>query len=778
MTRRAWLERWQQLGSMKPDELYDRIRQQAAARWDLVRYRLGSEPDAELETDAARRGRFFFSPADVPLLCELLRRRCPEQVGSIIDRAGRICRHRFDLLGYRDVDFGSEIDWHSDPIHNKRALPKPWYRIRYLDFAEVGDVKITWELNRHQHLVTLAKAYRLTGDTRFTTELFSQWRHWQKENPYPIGINWASSLEVAFRSLSWLWVYFLLEGSPAMPTGFRTDWLRALAVSGRHLDHYRSTYFSPNTHLLGEAVALMFIGMLCPELASAARWMQDGWELVLKEAERQVRPDGMHFEQSTYYHVYALDFFLHAGVLASINDVPVPPEYDGTLQRMLEALCLLGRAGIPAQLGDDDGGRVFDPTRHHAHDLLDPLATGAILFGRGDFKFAAGGIREETVWLLGRDGLGEFDRVEAKAPNKESTRLESAGIYLLAGKEAGIHMVIDAGPQGALNAGHGHADALSVTAVSDQRELLIDRGTLEYAGKDSLRDAFRGTAAHNTLVVDEADQAEPRGPFGWGKLPEIKLERWVTGDNFDLFAASHNGYCRLTRPVVHRRWVFSLKSDFWLIRDQASGEGEHRLDLFWHIAPKLRPRREALNLFVDADGFGFYLLGAEDHGWSEDVRHAKYSPVYGRKERSHVVHFGTSAMLPAEFVTLLIPVRQSVQAYCYRDTEGLHYACFSDRKNPWTIGPWHSDAEFFYWGRNSDGTRQTLIACDVSNVELGGARILSSSEPVSRCELIVSQSDIEIAVSDPSATVNGEALRIHSTELQTADSPASSQGRG
>jgi len=57
----------------------------------------------------------------------------------------------------------------------------------------------------------------------------------------------------------------------------------------------------------------------------AQRWQKLGWQIVLREAERQVRPDGMHFEQSTYYHTYALDFLLHSRILADLNGVAVPP---------------------------------------------------------------------------------------------------------------------------------------------------------------------------------------------------------------------------------------------------------------------------------------------------------------------------------------------------------------------------------------------------------------------------------------------------------------------
>jgi hypothetical protein len=116
----------------------------------------------------------------------------------------------------------------------------------------------------------------LTGDSKYAHEIFAQWKHWQAQNPYPIGINWASSLEVAFRSLSWIWVYFLLEDSPAITAALKDEWVRALAVNARHIETFLSTYSSPNTHLVGEAVGIFFIGALFPGVRRAAHWKQRG----------------------------------------------------------------------------------------------------------------------------------------------------------------------------------------------------------------------------------------------------------------------------------------------------------------------------------------------------------------------------------------------------------------------------------------------------------------------------------------------------------------------
>ena len=425
---------------------------------------------------------FFFTPASIKSNVELLRQRLPQQVAQIIRRADKICRHRFDLLGFEDLDFGDPLNWHFDPIHGKVAPKQAFYRVPYLDFDQVGDAKVIWELNRHQHFVTLAKAYRLTEERRYADEIFRQWRHWHDENLYPIGINWASSLEVAFRSLSWHWMYRLLEGTPQMPLGFREEWLRAQATNGRHIERYLSTYFSPNTHLLGEAVALFFLGTLCPELFRAERWKSRGWEIILQEANRQIGSDGLHFEQSTCYHVYAIDMFLHAAVLASLNQVPIPSDFEKTLEKMLDVLLLLGRGGVVPHLGDDDGGRWFDPARNRPEHLIDPLATGAVLFHRGDFKTRARDLREETIWLLGEQGVAEWDRLSAQPLAMKSTNLQTAGLYLLANSTNSSQLVIRAGLQGTGSGGHSHADALSICLQSQGRALLIDPGTFEYAG--------------------------------------------------------------------------------------------------------------------------------------------------------------------------------------------------------------------------------------------------------------------------------------------------------
>jgi hypothetical protein len=744
---------------MSREELQTRLAQ-AATKWcDLAMYRAGRQRwTKRIFVRGVTPGRFFFAPEDLPRLTALLRERLPREAEEILREADEICGHRFRLLGYTDLDYGGEIDWHLDAVSGKRAPLKPWFKIRFLEFAEVGDHKVIWELNRHQHLMTLAKAWCLTGNVRYVTELMEQWYAWQRTNPYPLGINWASSLEVAFRSLAWLWVRELIAGCGDVPAAFGQDLLQALSLNGRYIDRYLSTYFSPNTHLLGEALALFFIGTLCPSLSTARRWRSRGWDLLLQEAGRQVRPDGVYFEQALYYHVYALDFFLHARQLAARNEIAIPSEYDQTLVRMLEVLHALSQTGTPEGFGDDDGGRVFNPRRNRAEHMTDPLAVGAGIYNRGEFKEIAP-LTEEALWLLGTEGIRTLDGLPSQPTAPEPRSFAAGGIYLMRG--SGAHnqrIVLDAGPQGAGRSGHGHADALSVTMARDGRRWLIDPGTSSYLMVRGERDLFRGTGAHNTLRVDVLDQAVPEGPFAWSSIPDVRTERWLAGSTFTLFEGSHTGYCRLPDPVVHRRSVFYLYGGFWLVRDLAVGRERHQLEIFWHFAADVVVKNGSQGVVAIASGSSpasgsehlarLALMPAFESNWRLDLSSGSVSPAYGLKRAAPIARVSAVAQLPADCACLLIPFSgseslggfirlttsgESASGYRLDCDETTHCFFFAPPGKAWSAASWTSDATFLYC--RLEGRRLAhLILCGGRFAEFQEKRLIDLKPAVERFE--------------------------------------------
>src|SRR5581483_7988007 len=112
-----------------------------------------------------------------------------------------------------------------------------------------------------------------------------------------------------------IWIYHFVGAE--MPEVFRRKFLTGLYRHGLHLAENLSIYFSPNTHLLGEAVALQALGTLFPQFPHAHKWRECGRALVEAQLEFQVQQDGSHFEQSSYYHIYALDLFIFSYLLAA-----------------------------------------------------------------------------------------------------------------------------------------------------------------------------------------------------------------------------------------------------------------------------------------------------------------------------------------------------------------------------------------------------------------------------------------------------------------------------
>jgi hypothetical protein len=482
--------------------------------------------------------------------------------------AQSVMQHRFPLLGFT-IETGPEIDWRRDYVHGISTGTPYFRRSPYLDFARAGDHKIVWELNRHQHLVLLAQAFLFTGQRDFLDEAFGQLGSWMDANPFLRGINWASALEVAFRALSWTWLW-MMAGSH-MPQPLADRFITELYRHGCFLEHNLSVYFSPNTHLLGEAVALHALGTLFPSLPRSSRWIRAGGRTVLAEIERQVRADGSHFEQSAYYHVYALDFFLLHRALAQ-----TPESYDRRLTLMAEYLAaLMGPSGILPYFGDDDGGRLFHPYGDRARFGRATLASCGVLFGRADAIWDSKDVACQAAWWF--YGASDLPVPQLSGQFPAPRLFPDAGVAVMSAGDRQI--VVKAGPFGEGSGGHSHSDVLSLVARIGDREVLIDPGTYTYISNPEERNRFRGSAAHNTICIDGRDQAVAAGPFRWNQKPETAIREWATSLQADSLDAS----CSYA-GFVHRRRIRLVKPHLLVVFDLVSGpSGEHLIEQFWHL---------------------------------------------------------------------------------------------------------------------------------------------------------------------------------------------------
>jgi hypothetical protein len=659
---------------------------------------------------STRPTRFVIAPALRSTVRDRVRGEFPDAPADAAARADRVLSGEYDLLGYRGLRFNREgqspqnqqdplcpscpswwpaagdikIDWHLDPVHGRRPPRTFWADVPYLDPA-CGDHKVIWELNRHQHWLALGRAFWLTGDRRYRDRCVSELASWIAANPPLTGVNWASMLELAFRSLSWIWaLHFFAEDPAACPprgrgeagherapgdrangaadhadaTPWTVDLLLGLDRQLTHVENNLSYYFSPNTHLLGEALALYVAGRTLPELARSARREAIGREVLLAESGRQISADGGHCERSTHYHRYALDFYLLALAVARTTEDPAEPLFERAADKLASAArVLIDDGGRAAHIGDDDGGMLLPIAGRPADDWRDSMAAAAALLGRPELRI--GPTPEEPFWLLAHPSLAVALDTSRRAPAAGaagSTALPDTGYYV-SRSPAGDHLIVDGGPHGYRNGGHAHADALALTFTLRGVPMLIDTGTSCYTIDSSLRDRMRSTALHNTLVLDDRDQSTPRGPFHWAAVADSTVRRWRTNGGFDYFDGAHDGY----RPLEHRRHVLALHGDLLIVADLVSDPDPRRTDphvaaVHWHVDPRWHIETAGGAAWLNAGGEGatFHTPDGLIDSFTGDREMGLgwHAPVYGTLEPTTTIRVTRRGSAPLWIVSV------------------------------------------------------------------------------------------------------------------------------
>ncbi|MGE0480126.1 MAG: alginate lyase family protein [Phycisphaerae bacterium] len=510
----------------------------------------------------------------------------------LVARAEEILAGRWRLFDLDPCEFGDRVDWNRDAKARRRAPLAFAPKIDYRDFRVVGDCKFVWEPNRHHQLVVLARAFRASGEERFAAGAAKQLASWLDACPYGRGMNWRSPLELGIRLINWVWTLDLAGSSAAFDARLRRRVLHAAHLHLREITRKYSRGSSANNHLVGEAAGAYVASCYFHELRDASQWREEARGLLVEQIEAQTLADGANVELATGYHLFAMQFFLVAGLVARrVNDA-LPDAYWSRLAAQAEYLGTLLEGGADAPMfGDADDGYVLDLAAGGA-DARGWLCAAAALFRRADLKAWSGReFSESACWLLGSGARSAWERLPKPADARLRSRgFKNAGIYLLqhGTRDAAdrVSVTIDCGPHGwGSIAAHAHADALAITLRAFGVDVLVDPGTYDYFSTPAWRNYFRSTAAHNTIEIDGRDQSEMLGAFLWGSRAAAQCLRWEPSTVGGRVVCEHDGYTRLSDPVLHRREVrLDGGAGRVVMRDELVAKGAHALALHLHFA--------------------------------------------------------------------------------------------------------------------------------------------------------------------------------------------------
>jgi hypothetical protein len=514
-----------------------------------------------------------------------------EWVNSTIEAAEKLLKHRYNYLALGQICLGEKIKWNHEYKRNIDLSLEfgPW--MDYHNTDKYGDFRYSWELPRLQHLITLSKAYYLTGNEKYAREVVGQLNDFDNQSPYLMGVNWIMPMEAGIRLISLCWVIgFLKNFLKKDICACRT--MEFLIVS--HTDYIVSNYAaysSANNHLIGEAAGVFVAAICFGNLKGMHNHQSRAYQILCEEIIRQNYEDGVNKEQAVHYQVFTFNFLLLAGLLGRANGIEFPGQYWKMLEKSAAFIAAIADDNcLLPKIGDSDDGRAVVLSETDCNPVRSILATSAILFKRNDYKSKAGAFDETSFWMLGHKGKAEFDSLKGKTETLSTVnKFEEGGYYILNGNgKTKARIIFDCGPLGfGTIAAHGHADCLSFILNCYDRPYFIDPGAYTYVPDNPYRNYFRSTAAHNTIVIDGCDQSQIAGAFMWTHKAKSFTDEWVSNEHFDMVSGWHNGYRRFPDAVTHRRIIkLDKKDDVVIITDYLEMESCHKVEQYFHLAPQ------------------------------------------------------------------------------------------------------------------------------------------------------------------------------------------------
>ncbi len=520
----------------------------------------------------------------------LPRRLAREDAASnaTIAAADRYLAGSWPIFHLTEAPVATTPDWFTDPLTGQQA-PRTGYAftIPYRDESKVGNIKFVWELSRHQATTILATAWWLTRREVYAVRAAEHLTSWWRENPFLTGVHWVSAIEVGLRLLSWTWIRALLGEWHGVSALFDENPVFIAQLYHHQVYAYRfhSRGSSANNHLIAELAGLSAAATIFPWFADSARWAAWSRAKLVEQAVAQTHDDGLNREQASEYHLFVMEMLLAAALPARMSGRPFPSALDEQLRRMADALAAsLDTVGRPPRFGDGDEGRGVLLDAPEADQTAILLDTCRSLYGAPEWWPPPGGS------VLGQVAAHLADAAPAPRDVVRGDHFPGAGMTILrAGTgDQEVWVRCDAGPHGFLSiAAHGHADALSIEVRYGGTDILADPGTYCYHGEPAWRGYFKGTTSHNTLRVDNTDQAVNGGPFLWLTRPTSALDKAIDSPARS-WQAHHDGYRRLPDPVVHHRQV-DLNDDTRgvTIRDWIEAATTHDVALAWHLGPSI-----------------------------------------------------------------------------------------------------------------------------------------------------------------------------------------------
>jgi hypothetical protein len=536
-----------------------------------------ADPVAYAEYKKNHAPTFFFPLGNPPAIPVSIADAKHERQPSFNDRLSLLEKNR--CVYFFKIPSPSPVDWHFNPLGNKRSDPtKIWCNLP--DFSpEQGDMRVMWEPSRATWAIDLgrAKSWKQSVDAG---ELFWRWlESWMAACPPYMGFQWKCGQESSIRLFAAAFGFWALADEPAFTPDRWVQFARlAWATGYRVARHINYAISQKNNHALSEAMGLMLISRLFPEFREASSWWATGRRVLGIEIRRQIAPDGTYLQSSMNYHRVMLHVCILGLRLAELADEPFERDVYEKLDRAKEFIFQVmdPDGGRLPNYGSNDGAYVLPLSECDITDYRPVIQAVHYLVHRRRL-LPPGAWDEDLLWLFGAEA---FTKPEEPSREPVSSAFNEGGYYTLRHKNSWAmircHTYKDR---------MGQHDALHLDLWWLGLNVVQDCGSYLYYDPErpKVEHYFKSLASHNTIQIDDAEPLHNASRFLWLPWSRAKLRNFDTASSPIWFEGEHYDYDRAPWHIVHRRTIIGLEPDVWMVIDDIIGAGEHRATLRWHL---------------------------------------------------------------------------------------------------------------------------------------------------------------------------------------------------
>lgn len=523
------------------------------------------------------------SPFSLPSAGQLVQVMGEDARAQLIGVADRIVDGE---LRYFSVHWKRRGPWRANPLTGYETPLVHWTEIRDFDERQ-GDIKWIWEASRFDWAVTLARAYALTGESKYERTFRDLLQDWRSQNPPNQGINWYCGQECSLRLMALVFAGTVFR-SPESQTLISST-VSALAERVEPTMDY--AIGQHNNHGTSEATGLYLAGCCLPDHPSAVRWRQQGRRILERLILEQFAVDGSYVQHSFVYQRLALRACLLAALAARrLEDTTLEGRAEDLVSygvEFLHEVMVAPDLGRLPNYGANDGANALALSEADYLDFRPIIQAGMALMDE-QRAFGPGPWDEELAWL----GIRTENLKPAESPEPLYVAL-SGGYARLTEQGFSVFMRVPKYTDGR----PGQADALHVDIWHNGSPVAIDSGTYSYNDPDGWSKHFKSTGAHNTVMVDDKDQMPLASRFlytHWTNA-DIDMGSDLDEDGMTEFGSifvrglgmggTSHAYEQIGLGIQHQRAI-GVSDIGVTIVDVLRGTEGRSAKLLWHLAGK------------------------------------------------------------------------------------------------------------------------------------------------------------------------------------------------